>query len=155
VSGIAELLLDGEHSYSEFRMKECWIEEANMTCNVCGKTMDSGVRFCSQCGATMNFETVPPAQTRLYRPRMGRMIAGVCAGFALRYGWDLTLVRIAMLLLVVFGCGSPILAYLIAWIVMPNEQYALPPYTPYPQTSTPPPPPPSAPYSGQTGTNAS
>lgn len=130
-----------------------------MTCNVCGKTMDPGARFCSQCGATINYQTsyqaVPPVQTQLFRPRMGRAIAGVCAGFALRYGWDVTLVRIALVLLVILGCGSPILAYLIAWIVMPNEQYALPPYTPYPQTATPPPPPPSAPYSGETGHTAS
>ncbi|SEF51759.1 phage shock protein C (PspC) family protein [Bryocella elongata] len=129
-----------------------------MTCNVCGKTMDSGVRFCSQCGATMNFQAVPPVQTRLYRPRQGRAIAGVCAGFALRYGWDVTLVRIALLLLVVFGCGSPIVAYLIAWIAMPNEPIGMPPYVMYaPAGGAPPmpPAPPAAPYSEQTGTNAS
>lgn len=56
------------------------------------------------------------------------MIAGVCAGFALRYGWDIVLVRLCVLLAVVFA-GLPIILYLIAWIVMPNEQMALPAYT--------------------------
>lgn len=96
-----------------------------MICTVCGKTMDPGARFCSQCGATVNFQTMNATQGRLVRPRLGRMIAGVCAGFAQRYGWDVTLVRVALVLIVLLGAGSPILAYLVAWIVMPNEPYML------------------------------
>ncbi len=53
------------------------------------------------------------------------MIAGVCAGFALQYGWDVAIVRLVLLLSVLFA-GLPLLAYVIAWIVMPNEAYALP-----------------------------
>ena len=53
------------------------------------------------------------------------MIAGVCAGFALQYGWDVVIVRLVLLLSVLFA-GLPLLAYAIAWIVMPNEQHALP-----------------------------
>jgi phage shock protein PspC (stress-responsive transcriptional regulator) len=57
------------------------------------------------------------------------MIAGVCAGFALRYGWDVALVRLVLVLALVCGVGTPFLAYLIAWIVMPNGQWALPAQT--------------------------
>jgi phage shock protein C len=67
-----------------------------------------------------------PVQGTLVRPQEGRMIAGVCAGFARRYGWDVVVVRLVLTVVVVFGCGTPLLAYLIAWIVMPNERYVLP-----------------------------
>lgn len=95
-----------------------------MNCTVCGKGMDSNAKFCSQCGSVMYREPVYVMPERLVRPRYGRMIAGVCAGFAQRYGWDVTLVRVILAVVVLLGAGSPLLAYLVAWIVMPNGQYA-------------------------------
>ncbi len=65
---------------------------------------------------------------RLVRPREGRMIAGVCAGFALAYGWDVAIVRLLVALSILFA-GVPLIAYLVAWVVMPNAQYALPAQT--------------------------
>ena len=124
-----------------------------MNCNVCGKLNDPGARYCTQCGTAMTYDAVPPMQERLSRPRQGRMIAGVCAAFAHRYGWDVSLVRIALLLIVVFGCGSPILAYLIAWIAIPNEIYPMAPYVR--MATMPQEPAPSTPYTGQTGPTAS
>lgn len=53
------------------------------------------------------------------------MIAGVCIGFAEAYGWDVTIVRLLVVLSVLFA-GLPLVAYLVAWVVMPNAQYALP-----------------------------
>jgi phage shock protein C len=67
------------------------------------------------------------------------MLGGVCAGLAQHFGWDVALVRILLCVLVIFGCGTPILAYIIAWIVIPQEPYFFP-TTPY----TPPPAPPAA-----------
>jgi phage shock protein PspC (stress-responsive transcriptional regulator) len=52
------------------------------------------------------------------------MIAGVCAAFAQRYQWDITIVRIITALICLSGAGA--LAYLIAWIIIPEEPYALP-----------------------------
>jgi phage shock protein C len=59
-------------------------------------------------------------QTALFRARQGKVIAGVCAGVAARFGWDPIVVRLALVALVLCGFGSGILAYLAAWIVMPK-----------------------------------
>jgi len=110
-----------------------------MTCSACNTQMNPGARFCSNCGSPLFAQSVPPVYPpvypRLVRPRYGRVFGGVCAGFAQTYGWDVVLVRIVLSALVFFGCGTPILAYFVAWMVMPNEPYFIP---------TPPPPPTSA-----------
>ena len=110
-----------------------------MACVGCGESVAAGARFCSTCGRAVTYAAVPPPppQVRssaftagtlegLYRPREGRMVAGVCKGFAQRYGWDVSIVRLVLVLSVVFGAGVPLLAYGIAWVVMPNGQFALP-----------------------------
>ncbi|QKW38888.1 PspC domain-containing protein [Actinomadura sp. NAK00032] len=56
----------------------------------------------------------------LYRPRNGRMIAGVCAGLARRFGMTPGMVR----LLFVLSCllpGPQFVVYLVLWVMMPNE----------------------------------
>lgn len=56
----------------------------------------------------------------LQRPRSGRLIAGVCAGLARRFGWNANVVR----LLFVLSCllpGPQFIAYLVMWIVIPTE----------------------------------
>jgi phage shock protein PspC (stress-responsive transcriptional regulator) len=60
----------------------------------------------------------------LLRPRFDRKVAGVCAAFARSYGWDLTTVRLILVLLVLFG-GGGILAYVVCWIVIPEEPLAM------------------------------
>jgi phage shock protein PspC (stress-responsive transcriptional regulator) len=51
-----------------------------------------------------------------------RVIAGVCAGLAEWLGWDIALVRLLYLILTIFSAGFPgIIAYIILWIVMPEE----------------------------------
>ena len=57
----------------------------------------------------------------LARPRNGRMLAGVCAGIARYFGLDVTLVRVIWAVLAVITGGAGILAYLVAWILIPNE----------------------------------
>lgn len=99
-----------------------------MTCGVCGRPVDASAQFCSGCGRPLTVYVTRPVVDQLYRPREGRMIAGVCAGFAQRYRWDLVLTRIATLLVVIFtGVGA--IAYLVAWIAMPNGPYGLPAQT--------------------------
>ena len=57
---------------------------------------------------------------RLYRHRSGRMIGGVCAGLALRFGLSPTLVRVLFLLSCLLP-GPQIVVYLILWVLLPSE----------------------------------
>lgn len=57
----------------------------------------------------------------LVRPRDDRMIAGVCAGLARRFGVTSTLVR-ALFLISIILPGSQVIVYLVLWIIMPNAQ---------------------------------
>jgi phage shock protein C len=104
-----------------------------MICSACGNQMNPGSRFCNHCGGAVMGVPVYPTRSRLVRPRYGRAIAGVCAAFAQEYGWDVALIRILLVVVVFFGCGMPILAYLVAWIAIPNEPYFFP-MQPYAQT---------------------
>jgi phage shock protein C len=54
------------------------------------------------------------------------MIAGVCAGFAELYGWDLSLVRFATVMLTLVTGGIVLLAYVALWIILPEAPYTLP-----------------------------
>ncbi len=49
-----------------------------------------------------------------------RMIAGVCAGIADYFGWDITLVRIIYVIATFFTAFSGGIVYLILWVVMPE-----------------------------------
>lgn len=119
-----------------------------MHCTHCGKEITPSTRFCPACGtpvadaaanpSSSNWQstanvppppygayTVPPPRPELLRPRNGRMVGGVCAAFARTYGWNVTIVRI---ILVVAGlhAGIGLIAYIIAWIIIPEEPYLLP-----------------------------
>jgi phage shock protein PspC (stress-responsive transcriptional regulator) len=56
----------------------------------------------------------------LSRPRHGRVIAGVCAGLARRYGWSPGVVRLVFVLSIVLP-GPQVLLYLALWIIMPRD----------------------------------
>jgi phage shock protein PspC (stress-responsive transcriptional regulator) len=57
---------------------------------------------------------------RLTRSR-NKMIAGVCAGIAQYFGWDVTLFRVVFVVVSILSVAFPgILVYLILWIVMPR-----------------------------------
>ncbi|MET0734332.1 MAG: PspC domain-containing protein [Microbacterium sp.] len=56
----------------------------------------------------------------LVRPRQRRVIAGVCAAVAGRFGWNVTAVRILTALAVVFA-GLSLWIYLVLWILIPSD----------------------------------
>ncbi len=58
---------------------------------------------------------------RLYRSISDRKIAGVCGGLAGYFDIDPTIVRLLAVVFVLAG-GSGLLAYIIAWIVVPEER---------------------------------
>jgi phage shock protein PspC (stress-responsive transcriptional regulator) len=57
----------------------------------------------------------------LVRPREGRIVAGVCAGLARRFGISPWLMRILFILTLIAIPGSQIIVYPILWILMPSE----------------------------------
>jgi len=57
---------------------------------------------------------------QLYRSRDNRVVAGVAAGMARYFNLDVSLVRLLWILSVILG-GSGIIAYIIAWVVIPEE----------------------------------
>ena len=125
-----------------------------MFCVSCGKRLEPGMKFCPACGAAADWSTqtetanassgsasgssVPPPtgsyqgspraarSGQLLRPRQGRVVGGVCAAFALQYGWDVVLVRVLTAMCMLFSVGAVAVAYVIAWIVIPEAPFALP-----------------------------
>ena len=63
---------------------------------------------------------VGPAPRRLTRSRDDRWIGGVCGGVAEYAGIDANLVRLLVVLGTVLGFGSLLVAYLVAWLLMPQ-----------------------------------
>ncbi|MFD1713646.1 PspC domain-containing protein [Amnibacterium flavum] len=56
----------------------------------------------------------------LVRPVHGKMIAGVCAALANRFGWSVGVIRI----LAVLSCllpGPQVIVYIAMWILIPRE----------------------------------
>lgn len=55
----------------------------------------------------------------LYRSRDERIIAGICGGLAEFFGLEVSRIRLAVLLLLLFG-GLSLWAYLILWLIVPE-----------------------------------
>ena len=105
-------------------------------CAKCGNQVADGARYCSTCGAEMAPQvaaaySAAPART-MVRPRAGRIIAGVCKGLAYQYNWDVAWVRFIAVCTALFGGGLGAVAYLVLWVVVPDEPLALASGTTYP-----------------------
>ena len=73
----------------------------------------------------------------LERAREGRKIGGVCMGLARHLDVDVTLIRLLTLVGALFT-GIGFIAYLIAWIVIPEEPIMVPQTQVVPSQSGPP-----------------
>ncbi|MCE0487073.1 PspC domain-containing protein [Ornithinimicrobium sediminis] len=60
--------------------------------------------------------TSPP----LSRPRHDKVVAGVCAGLARRFGLSPTTVRVLTVLSLLLP-GPQVLAYVVLWVLMPQD----------------------------------
>lgn len=96
-----------------------------MICPSCQKEIADNSRFCYLCGAKLIEQ--PPAQAayapgtgprRLYRSATDRKLGGVCAGIAEYFEVDPTIIRI-LFVLALFPGGLGLVAYLVAWILIP------------------------------------
>ncbi|MHB8302417.1 MAG: PspC domain-containing protein [Acidobacteriaceae bacterium] len=98
-----------------------------MFCHQCGKPLPAGANFCANCGAQVN-ASMPASNllTGMLRPRANRIFAGVCAAIHVRYGWDLLATRILAVLLgvLLFPLGE--IAYLVGWLLIPEEAALVP-----------------------------
>jgi len=94
-------------------------------CQRCGAGLPGSARFCSNCGAAVAAPGYVAGRP-LVRPRVGRQIAGVCLALARSYGWDVTAVRIISVLVLLLSSGLIGVAYVAAWIGIPEEPLEVP-----------------------------
>lgn len=117
-----------------------------MFCPKCGREQAGQASYCCQCGAAIG--EAPRPRPKLRRSAEDKKIAGVCGGLAEYLSVDATLIRLAWVLLIFLG-GGGIIAYIVAWIIMPlekpGEKAAASEARPSPSASTP-----SEPGSGRT-----
>lgn len=62
-----------------------------------------------------------PEVKRLYRSKTDRMLGGVCGGLAEYFNVDPTIIRLLWVLITFMSFGAGILAYVIAWIIIPER----------------------------------
>lgn len=62
---------------------------------------------------------------KIYRSKKDSIIGGVCGGIAEYFGIDSTLVRLLAILIVFVG-GAGLIAYIIAWIIIPQNPEEVP-----------------------------
>jgi phage shock protein PspC (stress-responsive transcriptional regulator) len=85
-------------------------------CPFCAEEVQDAAVKCRYCGSYLD---ASPLTRTWYRSRHGRMIAGVCAGLAEQFGISVTALRLAAVLLVLFGWGTGIIIYIALWVIMP------------------------------------
>src|SRR5208283_5017616 len=94
-------------------------------CQHCGNAIPMSAHFCSNCGSVISPAQPIPGRP-LIRPRAGRQIAGVCLAMAQANAWDVTTVRIIAVVALFFSSGLVGVAYVAAWIGIPEEPLQLP-----------------------------
>ena len=109
-------------------MRVITLDTVRQTMNRMGSPADFGERR----GSAPQEEQPEPEPRKLFRSRTDRSIAGICGGLAEFFGLDVSLIRIEFfhahttvlrlitLFLILFG-GLSIWAYIILWIVIPEE----------------------------------
>jgi phage shock protein C len=63
---------------------------------------------------------VSEGTNRLVRPKEGRVLAGVAAGLADRFGMSRTTMRLLFVVSMLLP-GPQILIYLVLWVIIPEE----------------------------------
>lgn len=103
-----------------------------MYCSNCGTPIGDRDNFCHACGrdAARSGEAHQynaggyQAPRRVYRLVHDKKIAGVCSGLSKYFDVDVTLIRLAVATGIVLSGGLGLLAYIVAWIIMPVDRGA-------------------------------
>jgi phage shock protein PspC (stress-responsive transcriptional regulator) len=69
----------------------------------------------------MNNNDIATEIKTLRRSRSDRMLSGVCGGAGKMLGIDPVILRLAFVALTLLGVGTGALLYLIAWVMIPEE----------------------------------
>ena len=72
---------------------------------------------------TRNEETVK-VRRRLFRNPDDKILGGVCSGLSAYLGWDTTLVRLLLFVILIFGYGTLIPVYIVCWLIIPEARTA-------------------------------
>lgn len=59
---------------------------------------------------------------RLYRSKTQRMVGGICGGLGEYLDVDPTVIRLVWAVLTLLTWGIGLLAYVVAWIIVPEEE---------------------------------
>lgn len=106
------------------------IEDVNMVIERMGRPADLAGGS-DECDQPHGGATPPPfegmaadsssarSQKRLYRDERNKVFGGVIAGLAQYFGWNVTAMRVFLVVLCLFTRVVPFFIYLIAWMVIP------------------------------------
>ena len=72
---------------------------------------------------TRSEETVK-VRRRLFRDPDNKVLGGVCSGLAAYLGWDVTLLRLLLLVVLICGVGTLIPVYIVCWLIIPEARTA-------------------------------
>jgi phage shock protein C len=100
-----------------------------MNCPKCQRDITEYSNYCYYCGTRQQAPPTgaPIIQRRLMRSSTDNKISGVCGGLAEYLDVDSTVVRLVWVLVTFFtGIVFGIIAYAVAWLVMPLAPEPLP-----------------------------
>lgn len=68
--------------------------------------------------------TAEKVSHHFYRNPDDKMLGGVVSGLAAYWGWDVTMLRLVLVIIMIFGFKLLIPAYIICWIIVPEARTA-------------------------------
>jgi phage shock protein C len=92
-----------------------------MNCPNCRRDIADYSNFCYFCGTRQNVAQAGCAtyQKRLMRSAVDSKFAGVCGGIAEYLGVDSTIIRVIWIVAAILPPFPAIIAYLVAWLIVP------------------------------------
>ena len=74
--------------------------------------------------ATADADRCKTGRRRLFPNPDGQLLGGVISGMAAYMGWDVTLLRLLLLVILVCGYGTLVPVYIVCWLIIPEARTA-------------------------------